>query len=78
MKNKREIDDVLRVMEGLPEFERKSVCWFMQNIRLAQQLCNADEPISEEELKTEIQWARDTQDYAYFALLLYQSIVQKK
>ena len=77
MKNKREIDDVLRVVEGLPEFERKAVCWFIEHIRLAQQLCNADEPISKEELKVEIQWARETQDYAYFALLVYQDIIQK-
>ena len=77
MKNKRVIDEALTMMERIPEFERKAVYWLIQHMELAEQLCTADDPIPEQDLKTEIQKARETQDHVYFALLSYQNIVQK-
>ncbi|WP_409969763.1 hypothetical protein RFF05_07605 [Bengtsoniella intestinalis] len=53
-------------------FIKKSMEWVFAHVALAKWICNPDEPISQEDLKAELERAILTQDYAYYGLLMYQ------
>lgn len=75
--NKNVISLNLRETQGQSEFICKSVEWIVNHINLAKHLCKDDIPLSFQDFEKEVQKAIKTQDHAYFALLLYQKILQK-
>ena len=70
--------EIKKMIEDLPRFEQKAVMWIIQNMNIAELLCDPDDPYSEEKLRQEMQKARETRDYVYLALLMYQKTVQER
>jgi len=79
MKSKKEI--FLQMMgepQKLQEFRQKAAKWALCHWNLVETLCRQEPPHSNEELETEIQKAIDTNDHAYYALLIYLQITSKE
>ncbi len=72
------VQRIMDELEGQPDFVFKTVEWLVSHLKLAQILYDHNTPISEKEFEEEKQKAFRTQDHAYYALLMYQKVMQEQ
>jgi len=65
------LKDLEKQIKALPETGQKAVCWFINNIEIAEQLAGGGK-IAEGEIKGLIQTAVEREDYVMLALVLYK------
>lgn len=65
------VENILRLIEGLPSEKRRAVCWLINHIDDVEEML-AEEPFTEEELERYVERAAKTGDSYLRVILLYQ------
>ena len=69
---------ITQKLESQPVFVMKAIEWFVTHLDLAKMLCTSSKPLSDKKFEEELLKAIKTQDHAYYALLMYQKVLQKE
>ena len=75
--DKSDFQKMIMMLEELPEFKQIAAKWALSHWELVERLCEQEEPLSSEEFEKRTQQAIDTQDHAYYALLVYLKVKSK-
>lgn len=71
------IREMIKTANALPEFKRAAFYWALCHWNLMEILCAEETPLSDKEFEREVQKAFDTQDYVYYAFLIYLKVIAK-
>jgi len=69
--------EITAMIEKLPKFKQKAIKWTLLHWDLVEKICNQENSLSPEQIEKELQKAVDTEDYVYYALLVYLKVILK-
>jgi len=75
---KKRFYELMKKIDGLPEFKQAAVQWTLCHWNLVKELCEHENNLSPEDIEKEIQKAVEEKDYVYYALLVYLKVISKE